>query len=97
MFKEIPFLPVKSAPKNASLRFEVSGAEQPAMTFWLLEGEGYGVADYQAAMAQHCAAQIRDWLSAATAARRCCGRGNRQILLKPLILPCWCAVVRKRR
>ncbi len=34
------------------------------MTFWLLEGEGYGVADYQAAMAQHCAAQIRDWLSA---------------------------------
>lgn len=33
------------------------------MTFWLLE-EGYGVADYQAAMAQHCAAQIRDWLSA---------------------------------
>ncbi|MEA5189010.1 exodeoxyribonuclease V subunit beta [Enterobacter hormaechei] len=64
MFKEIPFLPVKSAPKNASLRFEVSGEEQPAMTFWLLEGEGYGVADYQAAMAQHCAAQIRDWLSA---------------------------------
>ena len=64
MFKEIPFLPVKSAPKNASLRFEVSDAEQPAMTFWLLEGEGYGVADYQAAMAQHCAAQIRDWLSA---------------------------------
>ena len=64
MFNEIPFLPVKSAPKNASLRFEVSGVVQPAMTFWLLEGEGYGVADYQAAMAQHCAAQIRDWLSA---------------------------------
>ncbi|HDT4627215.1 TPA: exodeoxyribonuclease V subunit beta [Enterobacter hormaechei subsp. steigerwaltii] len=64
MFNEIPFLPVKSAPKNASLRFEVSSAVQPAMTFWLLEGEGYGVADYQAAMAQHCAAQIRDWLSA---------------------------------
>ncbi|HHG8781728.1 exodeoxyribonuclease V subunit beta [Enterobacter hormaechei] len=64
MFNEIPFLPVKSAPKNATLRFEVSGKVQPAMTFWLLEGEGYGVADYQAAMAQHCAAQIRDWLSA---------------------------------
>ncbi|KLW84174.1 exodeoxyribonuclease V subunit beta [Enterobacter sp. BIDMC109] len=64
MFNEIPFLPVKSAPKNASLRFEVSSAVQPAMTFWLLGGEGYGVADYQAAMAQHCAAQIRDWLSA---------------------------------
>lgn len=64
MFNEIPFMPVKSAPNNATLRFEVSGAVQPAMTFWLLEGEGYGVADYQAAMAQHCAAQIRDWLSA---------------------------------
>ena len=64
MFNEIPFLPVKSAPKNATLRFEVSGEVQPAMTFWLLEGEGYGVADYQAAMAQRCAAQIRDWLSA---------------------------------
>lgn len=64
MFNEIPFLPVKSAPKNTTLRFEVSGEVQPAMTFWLLEGEGYGVADYQAAMAQHCAAQIRDWLSA---------------------------------
>ncbi|MGU3800243.1 exodeoxyribonuclease V subunit beta [Enterobacter hormaechei] len=64
MFNEIPFLPVKSAPKNATLRFEVSGEVQPAMNFWLLEGEGYGVADYQAAMAQHCAAQIRDWLSA---------------------------------
>ena len=34
------------------------------MHFWLLDGEGCGVADYQNAMAQYCAAQIRDWLSA---------------------------------
>lgn len=67
------------------------------MTFWLLEGEGYGVADYQAAMAQHCAAQIRDWLSAGARGEALLWQGNRQILLKPLILPCWCAVVRKRR
>jgi exodeoxyribonuclease V beta subunit len=45
------------------------------MNFWLLDGEGCGVADYQNAMAQHCAAQIRDWLSAGARARRCCGRG----------------------
>ncbi|MDR2265836.1 MAG: exodeoxyribonuclease V subunit beta [Enterobacter asburiae] len=64
MFREIPFLPVKSAPKNAALRFEFKGELQPAMSFWLLEGEGFGISDYQNAMAQHCAAQIRDWLSA---------------------------------
>ena len=64
MFREIPFQPVKFAPKNASLRFEFNGVTQPAMNFWLLDGEGCGVADYQNAMAQHCAAQIRDWLSA---------------------------------
>ncbi|HDC4651188.1 TPA: exodeoxyribonuclease V subunit beta [Enterobacter kobei] len=64
MFREIPFLPVKFAPKNDSLRFEFNGETQPAMHFWLLDGEGCGVADYQNAMAQYCAAQIRDWLSA---------------------------------
>ena len=64
MFREIPFHPVKSAARNASLRFEFKGIDQPAMNFCLMEGEGCGVADYQNAMAQHCAAQIRDWLSA---------------------------------
>lgn len=64
MFREIPFQPVKFAAKNSSLRFEFNGVTQPAMNFWLLDGEGCGVADYQNAMAQHCAAQIRDWLSA---------------------------------
>ncbi len=50
------------------------------MTFWLLEGEGYGVADYQAAMAQHCAAQIRDWLSAGARGEALLWKGNRHIL-----------------
>ncbi|WP_297115723.1 exodeoxyribonuclease V subunit beta [uncultured Enterobacter sp.] len=76
MFRAIPFLPVKSAPKNAALRFEYNGAAQPAMRFWLLDGEGYGVADYQNAMAQHCAAQIRDWLSAGVRGEALLWRGE---------------------
>jgi exodeoxyribonuclease V beta subunit len=64
MFKEIPFSPVKSAEKNSALRFELRGNVQPAMNFWLMDGEGCGVSDYQNVMAQQCAAQIRDWLSA---------------------------------
>ena len=64
MFREIPFQSVKPAAKNTSLRFEYQGDIQPAMNIWLMEGEGCGVGDYQAFMAQHCAAQIRDWLTA---------------------------------
>ncbi|MCD4558288.1 exodeoxyribonuclease V subunit beta [Lelliottia nimipressuralis] len=64
MFKEIPFSPVKSVEKNSALRFEYRGNVQPAMNFWLMDGEGCGVSDYQNVMAQQCAAQIRDWLSA---------------------------------
>ena len=64
MFRDIPFLPVKSAPKNASLRFEVDGENQPAMNLWLMPGEGVSAGDYQTFMAQQCAAQIRDWLTA---------------------------------
>ncbi|MFP5596850.1 exodeoxyribonuclease V subunit beta [Kluyvera sp. 142486] len=63
MFRDIPFLPVKSAPKNASLRFEVDGENQPAMNLWLMPGEGISAGDYQNFMAQQCAAQIRDWLT----------------------------------
>jgi exodeoxyribonuclease V beta subunit len=81
MFREIPFLPVKSAMKNSDLRFEYQGAAQPAMTFWLLEGEGVGISDYQAAMAQNCAAQIRDWLSAGARgeALLCNGEASRPV------------------
>ncbi|MGF3809330.1 exodeoxyribonuclease V subunit beta [Enterobacter mori] len=76
MFREIPFLPVKFAEKNASLRFEFNGETQPAMNLWLLDGEGCGVGDYQSAMAQHCAAQIRDWLSAGTRGEAVLWRGE---------------------
>lgn len=64
IFRQIPFLPVKSAAKNHGLRFELRGAMQPAMKLWLMEDEGVGVGDYQSFMAQLCATQIRDWLSA---------------------------------
>ncbi|SFT81705.1 DNA helicase/exodeoxyribonuclease V, beta subunit [Kosakonia arachidis] len=64
MFRQIPFLPVRSAAKNAGLRFTFRGEMQPAMKMWLMEGEGVGVGDYQGFMAQLCASQIRDWLSA---------------------------------
>ncbi|MCU6668542.1 exodeoxyribonuclease V subunit beta [Enterobacteriaceae bacterium H4N4] len=76
MFREIPFQPVKSAAKNAGLRFELQGETQPAMNVWLMEGEGCGVGDYQAFMAQHCAAQIRDWLSAGVRGEAILYRGD---------------------
>ena len=76
MFREIPFLPVKFSEKNASLRFEFNGVTQPAMNLWLLDGEGCGVGDYQSAMAQHCAAQIRDWLSAGARGEAVLWRGE---------------------
>lgn len=64
MFREIPFLPVKSAGKNRGLRFTVDNDAVPAMNVWLMPGEAVGAGDYQAWMAQLCATQIRDWLSA---------------------------------
>lgn len=64
MFRDIPFLPVKSAPNNQGLRFELKGENQPAMSFWLMPGNNVGSGDYQTFMAQLCAGQIRDWLSA---------------------------------
>ncbi|SUX37897.1 Exodeoxyribonuclease V beta chain [Cedecea davisae] len=64
LFRQIPFLPVKSAPRNSGLRFTVRGESQAAMKLWLQPGEGTGVSDYQHAMATQCARQIRDWLTA---------------------------------
>ncbi|MBL3261711.1 hypothetical protein ELP35_29765, partial [Klebsiella pneumoniae] len=43
---------------------DLHGKPQPAMQFWLQQGEGAGVSDYQQLMARLCATQIRDWLSA---------------------------------
>ena len=64
MFREIPFVPVKSAGKNRGLHFAVNGEKQPAMKMWLMDGEYCSVGDYQSTMAQVCAMQIRDWLQA---------------------------------
>jgi len=64
LFGQIPFIEVSAAEKNQGLVFELHNQSQPAMHFWLQQGEGVGVSDYQQLMARLCATQIRDWLSA---------------------------------
>lgn len=64
LFRDIPFLPVKPAQHNATMRFTIEGKEQPPMSFWLAKEDGVGVSDYQQIMARRCAQQIRDWLDA---------------------------------
>ncbi|EIC84253.1 exodeoxyribonuclease V subunit beta [Serratia sp. M24T3] len=64
LFSQIPFISVQPASKNAALGFELHGKTQPGMQCWVQPGEGVGVNDYQQFMAAHCAAQIRDWLTA---------------------------------
>ncbi|MGY1343269.1 exodeoxyribonuclease V subunit beta [Klebsiella pneumoniae] len=76
MFHEIPFLPVKSAAKNKGLRFTVDAADVPAMNVWLMPGDTVGSGDYQTFMAQLCATQIRDWLSAGQRGRALLWRGE---------------------
>ncbi|MBY5080678.1 exodeoxyribonuclease V subunit beta [Klebsiella pneumoniae] len=76
MFHEIPFLPVKAAAKNKGLRFTVDAADVPAMNIWLMPGDTVGSGDYQTFMAQLCATQIRDWLSAGQRGRALLWRGE---------------------
>ncbi|MCU8625588.1 exodeoxyribonuclease V subunit beta [Klebsiella pneumoniae] len=76
MFHEIPFLPVKAAAKNKGLRFTVDAADVPAMNVWLMPGDTVGSGDYQTFMAQLCATQIRDWLSAGQQGRALLWRGE---------------------
>ncbi|RJF53543.1 exodeoxyribonuclease V subunit beta [Serratia inhibens] len=64
LFGQIPFIEVAAAEKNRGLAFELHKQLQPAMQFWLQQGEGVGVSEYQQLMARLCATQIRDWLSA---------------------------------
>jgi exodeoxyribonuclease V beta subunit len=64
LFGQIPFIEVAAAEKNRGLAFELHNQSQPAMQFWLQQGEGVGVSEYQQLMARLCATQIRDWLSA---------------------------------
>ena len=76
MFHEIPFLPVKAAAKNKGLRFTIDAADVPAMNVWLMPGDTVGSGDYQTFMAQLCATQIRDWLSAGQQGRALLWRGE---------------------
>lgn len=76
LFSQIPFLAVSSAAKNATLRFELHGQNQPGLQCWLQPGEGVGVNDYQQFMAQHCASQIRDWLTAGQQQQAWLGEGE---------------------
>ncbi len=76
MFHEIPFLPVKAAAKNKGLRFTVDAADVPAMNVWLMPGDTVGSGDYPTFMAQLCATQIRDWLSAGQRGRALLWRGE---------------------
>lgn len=76
MFHEIPFLPVKAAAKNKGLRFTVDAADVPAMNVWLMPGDTVRSGDYQTFMAQLCATQIRDWLSAGQRGRALLWRGE---------------------
>lgn len=64
LFSQIPFVSVQPAPKNSALGFELLGQRQAGLQCWVQPGEGFGVNDYQQFMADHCAAQIRDWLTA---------------------------------
>lgn len=63
LFKQIPFIDVVAAKKNSILAFEIDKKIQPALHFWLQEGEKVNITEYQQLMAQKCAAQIRDWLT----------------------------------
>lgn len=76
MFRDIPFFPVRSAEKNRGLRFEINGEAQPAMSMWLMPGEGIGAGDYQIFMARLCAGQIRDWLRAGLQGKALLWRGE---------------------
>lgn len=64
LFSQIPFVEVSAAEKNQGVMFELYNEAQPAIQFWLQQGESVHVSDYQQLMARLCATQIRDWLSA---------------------------------
>ena len=64
LFADIPFLPVASAANNQNLSLWREGKQQPAMRWWLKEGDGCNATDYQHTMAEYCANDIAQWLSA---------------------------------
>ncbi|WP_230492632.1 exodeoxyribonuclease V subunit beta [Martelella alba] len=64
IFEQIPFSPVLAASSGQNMALRIDGDDLPALQFWLPDGDGLSVGDYQQLMAGHCAATIRDWLSA---------------------------------
>ncbi|QHM74357.1 RecBCD enzyme subunit RecB [Mixta theicola] len=64
LFTQIPFIEVNAAPPNETRAFQLAGAQQPALRFWLQPGDGVGVSEYQQWMASQCAANILHWLQA---------------------------------
>ncbi|AWK40582.1 exodeoxyribonuclease V subunit beta [Photorhabdus laumondii subsp. laumondii] len=69
LFEQIPFIEVSAAEKNRELSFSYDGEEQAALNFWLQQGEGVSIGDYEQTMSRLCAAQIRDWLQAGSEGR----------------------------
>jgi exodeoxyribonuclease V beta subunit len=68
------------------------------MNIWLMPGEAVGSGDYQTFMAQLCAAQIRDWLSAGQQGRALLWRNdNAAGRFRPPISRFWYVTVRKPR
>lgn len=78
MFREIPFQPVKFAEKNASLRFEFNGETQPAMNFWLLDGEGQALPTIKMPWPSTVPHKSATGSVRARTVKRCCGRGINQ-------------------
>lgn len=76
LFADIPFLPVASAPNNQSLSVWREGKQQPAMRWWLKEGEGCNVSDYHQTMAHYCANDIAQWLTAGQQGEAWLARGE---------------------
>ncbi|VFP87887.1 exodeoxyribonuclease V subunit beta [Candidatus Erwinia haradaeae] len=62
IFREIPFIRIKSATPNHHLHFSLNCKIQPALKFWLQPGNTVNINDYQEFMAQECAAEISHWL-----------------------------------
>jgi exodeoxyribonuclease V beta subunit len=97
MFREIPFMPVKSADKNQGLRFTVDDAAVPAMNIWLMSGEAVGRGITRRLWPSCARRKFATGSARASRARRCCGAVKK---LNPCGLRtsrCWCAIVRRRR
>ncbi len=76
LFSQIPFVAVSAAKKNQGMVFKLYNKSQPAIKFWLQNGEGVCVGDYLQLMARLCATQIRDWISAGQQGQAYLNNGN---------------------